>query len=92
MSQIPVADENDPEASDRETERLLESLRSKGYRVGGVQAVFRIGDAPGRVRYMVNGVPLDRDELRALERGRLKLPESPEDSRPRRSASTAPTP
>ena len=70
---------DDPEISpgDAETSRLLDSLRSKGYRVGGVQAVFGLGDAPGHIRYVVNGTPLDRDQLRALDKGRLKLSSAP---------------
>jgi hypothetical protein len=69
---------DDPEAArQRDTDRRLERLRAKGYRIGAVQAVFSIGDTPGHLRYVVNGVPLDRAQLQALEQGRLKLPSHP---------------
>ena len=85
--------DNDPEASsDQEAERLLESLRRKGFRLGGAQAVFRIGDAPGQVRYLVNGIPLDRQQLRALDEGRLRLPDPPSGEGRRRKPTNAPTP
>jgi hypothetical protein len=85
--------DSDPEASsDREAERLLESLRRKGYRLGGAQAVFRIGDSPGEVRYLVNGLPLDRHQLRALDEGRLRLPNAPAGEGRRRKPAKAPTP
>lgn len=90
---IETHDDADTEASSgREAERLLDSLRSKGYRVGGVQAVFRIGDSPGQVRYVVNGTPLDREQLRALDQGRLRLPDPPSDESRRRNPTAAPTP
>jgi hypothetical protein len=93
MIEIQDVAPNDPEAAThQETEFLLQSLRSKGYRVGGVQAIFRIGDAPGRVRYVVNGVPLDRDQLRALDQGRMKLPDPPAEEVRRRPSTVAPTP
>lgn len=92
MIEIP-GEQNDPESkSSREAERLLESLRRKGYRLGGAQAVFRIGDAPGQVRYVVNGVPLDPQQLRALDQGRLRLPDPPSDEARRRNSTAAPTP
>jgi len=95
MRKSHAVQDDDPEVSsgDAETNRLLDSLRSKGYRVGGVQAVFGIGDAPGHIRYVINGTPLDRDQLRALEKGRLKLSSPPraEDRGPRKpSASPKP--
>ena len=90
---IATYDADETEASSsREAERLLDSLRSKGYRVGGVQAVFRIGDSPGQVRYVVNGIPLDHEQLRALDQGRLRLPDQPADERRWRNSATAPTP
>lgn len=87
------ADIDDPETSSgMEAERLLQNLRTKGFRVGGVQAVFRIGDTPGQVRYVVNGVPLDREQLAALDQGRLRLPDPPLDEIRRRRPAAAPTP
>lgn len=84
--------EDDPEATiQRDTDRLLERLRAQGYRIGAVQAVFSIGDTPGHVRYVVNGVPLDRAQLQALEQGRLKLP-SHTTEEVRRRPSPLPTP
>jgi hypothetical protein len=87
-----AAEQNDPQVSsaDAETNRLLDSLRAKGYRVGGVQVVFGIGDSPGRIRYVVNGTPLDSDELRALDAGRLKLASPPRSEDHRRRDFPAP--
>jgi hypothetical protein len=83
---------SDPEAAvQRETDRLLDRLRTKGYRIGAVQAVFSIGDTPGHIRYVVNGVPLDRAQLKALEQGVLKLP-SPTADEVRRPSATVPSP
>lgn len=62
-------------SGDVETDRVLESLRGKGYRIGAVQVVFGVGDVRGRILYVVNGTPLDRAQLRGLDRGWLKLPE-----------------
>jgi hypothetical protein len=75
-------------AAGREAERLLASLCSKGFRLGGVQAVFGKGESPSLVRYVVNGIPLDCEQLRALDEGRLKLAEP--DRRP--AAAMPPSP
>lgn len=95
MRKTHAVEGDDPEVTsgDAETNRLLESLRSKGYRVGGVEVVFGIGDSPGHIRYVVNGTPLDREQLRALDKGRLSLANPPrsEDRGPRaRSLSPKP--
>jgi hypothetical protein len=66
-------------SSNGEADRLLARLRSKGFRLGGVQAVFGRGESESQIRYLVNGVPLDCEQLRAVDEGRLKLAEPPSD-------------
>jgi hypothetical protein len=85
----PNLDRSGPEVSsgDAETDRILDSLRSKGYRVGCVQVVFGVGDVRGHIRYVVNGTPLDRAQLRGLDRGWLRLPDTARDESRRPAAS-----
>ena len=92
---IEAGDPLPDDSTSRETERLLDRLRAKGFRVGGTQAVFGLGESPRKVRHVVNGEPLDEEQLRALDEGRLRLGDAGrKDDRPRnarrRTTSTTP--